>query len=147
MFRPCGERVYNFKIQKSSRCSNRLRIFNDNDWLQTSSMIAHLPWALKLWPGIWKCLPQGGPSVLQTPFLCVFILKFNLYLDFPTCCDFSQRQHSNRQITQLLLQVALCLINKVFLLKALWKVEQVLSCLQHRLIHLLKQCWHFRLCL
>ena len=28
MFRPCGERVCNFKIQKSSICSNRLRIFN-----------------------------------------------------------------------------------------------------------------------
>ena len=34
MFRPCGERVCNFKIQKSSLCSNRLRIFNfDNDLL------------------------------------------------------------------------------------------------------------------
>ena len=28
MFRPCGERVCNFKIQKSSLCSNWLRIFN-----------------------------------------------------------------------------------------------------------------------
>ena len=38
-----------------------------------------------------------------------------------------------------------CLIKKVFLLKALWKVEQVLSCLQHRLIDLVKHGWHFPL--
>ena len=30
----CGEKICNFKIQKSSICSNRLRIFNfDNDLL------------------------------------------------------------------------------------------------------------------
>ena len=46
---------------------------------------------------------------------------------------------------QLLLQVALCLIKKVFLLNALWKVEQVLSSLQHRLIDLVKHSWHFPL--
>ena len=39
------------------------------------------------------------------------------------------------------MQVTLCLIKKVFLLKALWKVEQVLSCLQHRLIDLVKRGW------
>ena len=33
----------------------------------------------------------------------------------------------------------------MFLLKALWKVEQVLSCLQHRLIDLVKHGWHFPL--
>ena len=43
------------------------------------------------------------------------------------------------------MQVTLCPIKKVFLLKALWKVEQVLSCLQHRLIDLLKHGWHFPL--
>ena len=133
MFRPCGERVFNSKIQKSSLCSNRLGIFNfNNDLLQTSSMIVDLAWALKLWPEIWKCLSHGGPSVLQISFLYVLILKFKLYPDFPTYCDFLQRQHSIRWTTQLLLQVTLRLIKKVFLLIALLKVEQVLSCLQHR---------------
>ena len=46
MIRPCGERVCNFKIQKSSLCSNRLRIFtSDDELLQTSSMIVNLVWA------------------------------------------------------------------------------------------------------
>ena len=39
---------------------------------------------------------------------------------------------------QLLVHVTLCLIKKVFLLKALWKVEQVL-------IDLVKHGWHFPL--
>ena len=47
-------------------------------------MIVNLVWALKIWPGIWKCLSQGGLSVLQTSVLYVLILKFKLYLDFPT---------------------------------------------------------------
>ena len=115
----------------------------NNDLLQTSSMIVNLAWALKLSPCIRKCLSQGGPSVLETSFLCLFILKFNLHSDFPAYCDFSKRKHSIRQIMQLLLQVTLSLIKKAFLLKALWKVEQVLSCLQHRLIDLLKRGWHF----
>ena len=46
---------------------------------------------------------------------------------------------------QLLLQVTLCLIKNVFLLKALGKVEQVLSCSQHRLIDLVKHSWNFPL--
>ena len=97
MFRPCGERVCKFNIQKSSLYSNRLRIFSfDNDLLSTSSMIVNLAWTLKLWAGIWKCLSHGEQSVLQTSFLCVFILKFKLYLDFSIYCDFSQRQHSIR---------------------------------------------------
>ena len=39
----------------------------------------------------------------------------------------------------------LCLIKKLFLLKLLWKVEQVLSCLQHRLMDLVKYGWYFPL--
>ena len=46
---------------------------------------------------------------------------------------------------QLILRVTLCHIKKVFLLKALWKVEKVLSCLQHNLIDLVKHVWHFPL--
>ena len=106
-------------------------------------MIVNLASALKLWPVIRKCLSHGRPSVLQTSFLCVFILKFKLYLDFPTYCNFSQRQHFINVITQLLLQVTLCMSKKLFLLEALWKVEQVLSCLQHRLTDLVKHGWHF----
>ena len=41
--------------------------------------------------------------------------------------------------------MTLCLIKKVLLLKALWKVEQVLSCLQHKLIDLVKHGWHLPL--
>ena len=71
-----GERVCNLKIQKSSLCSNKLWIFNfDNDFLQTCSMIVNLAWTLKLCPGIWQCSLQGGPSVLQTSFLCVLSLS------------------------------------------------------------------------
>ena len=33
----------------------------------------------------------------------------------------------------------------MFLLKALWKIEQVLSCLQHKLIDLVNYGWHFPL--
>ena len=46
---------------------------------------------------------------------------------------------------QLLLQLTLSLIKKVFLLKALWKVEEVFSCLQHKLIDLVKHGWHYPL--
>ena len=146
MFRPCRERVCNFKIQKFSPCSNRLRIFSFlNDLLWTSSMIVNIAWTLKLWPGIWKCLSHGGSSVLQTSFLCVFILKFKLHSDFPTYCDFSQRVHSIRQITQLLLQETLCLIKRGFFLKTLWKAEQGFSFLQQKLIDLVKHGWHFPL--
>ena len=45
----------------------------------------------------------------------------------------------------MLLQVTLCLITKVLLLKTLGKVEQVLSSLQHRLIDFVKHGWHFPL--
>ena len=41
--------------------------------------------------------------------------------------------------------MTLRLIKKVFLLIALLKVEQVLSCLQHRLIDQVKHGWHFSL--
>ena len=44
-----------------------------------------------------------------------------------------------------ILQVTLRLIKKVFLLKTLGKVEQVLICLQHRLIDLVKHGWHLPL--
>ena len=92
-----------------------------------------------------KCLPHGRPSVRQTSFLRVLVLKFKLYSDFPTYWDFWQSQPCIRQIMHLLLPVTLCLITKLFLLKALWKFEQDLSCLQHRLIDLVKQYWHFTL--
>ena len=52
----CRQFNYIFIWRQSSLCSNRLRIFNfDNDVLSTSSIILNLAWALKLWPGIWKC--------------------------------------------------------------------------------------------
>ena len=108
-------------------------------------MIVNIAWTLKLWPGIWKCLSHGAPSVLQTSFLCVFILTFKLHSDFPTYCDFLQRLHSVRQITQLLLQETLYLIRKLFLLKILWEAEQGFSFLQQKLIDLVKHGWHFPL--
>ena len=119
-----GEKFCNFKMQKSSLCSNRLGIFNfNNDLLQTSSMIVNLAWPLKLSPCIRKYLSQGGPSVLETSFLCFFILKFNLHSDFPTYYDFSKRQHSIRQITQLLLQLTLSWLKSCFC----WRHFEALS--------------------
>lgn len=100
-------------------------------------MIVNLACFLKLCPRIWKSLPHYSP----TPFLCMFILRFKLYSVFPRHCNLSQRQHSIIQVSQPPLQITLCLIIKVFLLKELWKTEQVWSCLQYRLIDLMKHSW------
>ena len=112
MVRSCRERGCNFKIQKSS---NKLQICDfDNDLLSTSSMTVILAWALKLW------------TISKRHFyVLLFIIK--LYSDFLTHCDFLQRQHSIRDITQLFLQVSYFLLTKVFFINARWKAEQVLS--------------------
>ena len=82
---------------------------------------------MKLWLGFWKCLLHSGPSVLQTLLLCVFILKFKLYSDFPTYSDFLQRQHSDT------LRSCLSDYEGAFV-KGTLKVEQVLIWLRHRII-------------
>ena len=96
-------------------------------------MIANLAWALKFWPRILKMLITRwticSPNIISMCFYFQFkaVFGFSYILRFFAKATF-------HQINNAAAFTALCLIKKVFLLKALWKVGQVLSCLQHRLI-------------
>ena len=142
--RPCRESACNFKILKFSLCCNRFRIFDlHNDPFLTCSVIVNLAWSLKLLPGIRKCLSHGGPSVLQTSFLWVSILKFKAYSNFPKAISRKCNIPSDKLRSCFTFNVYL--IVKVLLLKEFWKVKQVLNCLQHRLINLAKFAVTFNL--
>ena len=102
---------------------------------------------MKLWLGIWKCLSHGGPSLLQTLFLCVFILKYNLFLIY--VCIF---QHivifRKGNIPSDKLRSCFCKwrhvwINDVFVKGAFEKLSKFWVVLQHRLIDLVKHGSHF----
>ena len=77
-------------------------------------------------------------------YVCLF-LSFSCIRIFQHIVIFHKSNIPSGKLRSCLYKVTLCLIKKMFLLKALWKVEQVLSFLQHRVKDLAKHGWHFPL--
>lgn len=71
------------------------------------SIMVNFACVLKLWFSFLKCLSYGGPSGLHILFLWSFIRLLSCYLDLSMYCAFSQRVHSIRYMTKIVLQLTL----------------------------------------
>ena len=143
MLRPSGIRVFSRRIHLSSLCSSIDLVFSLSLVTFSSfSITVNFACFVKSWSCFWKCLSQGGPSILQTSFLCWLILRFSRHSDFPMYCIL-QMLHSIKYIRNVLLQLTVWNILYSFPVTLLLKSSVSLTCSQHRFPILPLHGWHF----